>query len=321
MQQILNIRKIFPFLLAILALFYISCETEVENHTRYGDLDSLASDSGFVDTFPPMKSPRELSASDTVEPPALPGNFTEERAMELVYGLYDKKIECSQWVCTVQEKDAFAEKIDAEGRLYSRSAGFYPFETESGIGVFLVTETLSRSGDGWESCHSCAPILGAAEFTLQDDEWVIKNLKKDLGQFGAWGTLPEKELVRIGPEKWGILFHEGYTSMGITTGNALLMGESNQQFRILADFQTEFSNEGFYSEDNQPDRAYQYGSEIRFDASKNEDFFPIVVRTSGTRPVTGDPESDQIMEFEEKRLYTFKSGKYVMADSTITFLD
>lgn len=315
----MKLRKL-ALIASLPALLAIGCGTEVENHTNYGT-GAISETVPFPDTFPPMRSPREVVENDTVHPPALPGNFDEVQAMELVFGLYDKNIECSEWVCTVQEKPKFQSKMSESGKLYSRSAGFFPFENSNGVGVFLVTETLQRTQDGWESCHVCSPILGIAEFALQDDEWVIKSLKKDLGEYGAWGELPSHELIQIGPEKYGILFHDGYTSQGITSGSALIAAEAEGKFKVIADFETEFSNEGFYFEGNFPERAYAYNSKMEFVDGENTDFYDLLVRTEGTKPLSDDPESEQIRNFVKKRVFVFEKGKYVLTDSVVSFVE
>lgn len=290
-------------------------EAEIENHTRY-DL----SDMSLSDSLPPMRSPRELTTSDTIPTPELPGNFTEESAMELVYGLYDRNIECSKWICTIQERPAFEGKISTSGHLFSRSAGFFPFKTKNGMGVFLITETLARSKEGWEECHACAPTLGVAEFSHEDNAWIVKNLKKDMNELGAWGHLPEANLVKIGKDRFGILFHDGYTNQGITSGNEVLVGVADEQFKILASFSTEYSNEGFFPAGLQDPGAYAYESQMSFVNGKNNDYYDIAILTSGTRPVTGNPEDDAISGFQETRKFVYNNGRYVLADSVVNLL-
>lgn len=283
--------------------------TEVENHTNY--------DVPFPDTFPPMVSPHELSANDTIPVPELPGNFTEEEAMELIYGLYDRNIECSKWVCTVQERPSFEGKMSESGHLFSRSAGFYPFRNGTGIGVYLITETLQRTKEGWEDCHACAPILGAAEFTHADNKWIVKSLKKDLGELGAWGALPTGQLIKIGQDHFGILFEGGFTNQGISVNTQSILAVADGQFEIVHNAETGFSNEGFFSEGMDAAGAYAYDSKVRFEEGENGEFFDLIIQTEGTRPMDGS-ESGQILPFKEVRKYVFEAGKYALRDSSVT---
>ncbi|HEX2898462.1 MAG TPA: hypothetical protein VHS96_01970, partial [Bacteroidia bacterium] len=120
----------------------------------------------------------DSTTADSSHRQYIEGAFTVPAAMEVIFGLYDKNIECSQWVCKPHEAKRFESKAGGKGLLHTRAAGTYPVETAQGKKMLLLTETLSREKDGWEDCHACSPILGAAMFQQIDGAWFIEALQK-----------------------------------------------------------------------------------------------------------------------------------------------
>lgn len=244
------------------------------------------------------------------------GEFNVPEAMELIYGLYDHDIECSKWICQARERVPFAEKRSRSGHLYTRAADQYVIREGRNGQVLLLTETLSRAGDGWEDCVGCAPILGAALFTAIDGAWFVESIKKDITQIGAWGKLPPSRLIAIGPQTWGLRFDYGYTAQGTQIGGVALMTTVDGQFRIIADVHTRYSNVEMFLEGEGEGFQYSYDSELSWVAGDNTEIHDMYVHTVGKRPVDGLDGSGRIKAFDETRIYTYKADQYVLYDST-----
>lgn len=259
----------------------------------------------------------DSTAKDSSHRQYIEGAFTVPAAMEVIYGLYDKEIECSKWICKPVEKKQFAGKSDASGTLHTRAAGAYPIETSEGKKMLLLTETLSREKGGWENCHACAPILGAAMFHEIDGAWFIEALKKDLDVIGAWGELPSNKLVKFGPEMYGVLFSYGSTGQGITEGGIELVGVINGKFSILLDAHTDFSNEGMFPDPKSEPMAYSYSSNLTFRELEGDNPFQLILTRKGERPYPTEGGGEIVKPFSEQLIYEVSKGKYQLVDSIL----
>jgi|GEM_PF-3533202 len=245
------------------------------------------------------------------------GAFNVPDAMEIIFGLYDKNVECSKWICKPQELPAFASKASGKGVVHTRAAKQYDFVSDGVQKVVLLTATLSKDQNGWENCHACAPILGAAMFTRIDSAWFVEAIKKNITEVGAWGELPSNNLVKMGPDTYGVAFDYGYTGQGTTLGGTLLIAFGDGSIQQVADIHTTFSNEGMFMDGQQDDLAYGYESTISFQPGDNTEIFDLVVATTGTRPADGLDGTGPVRRFQEQRTYVLHGGSYVLYDSVM----
>jgi hypothetical protein len=303
----------------ILLLFGLSaCEpssTTEETTTDIVDsalVDGPTSDS--TDTIPGIVR-TDSTKSETGIRQYIEGNFTVPAAMEVIFGLYDLNIECSKWVCKPHEAKRFASKSAGKGLLHTRAAGTFPIETATGKKMLLLTETLSREKEGWEACHACAPILGAAMFQQIDGDWFIEALQKDLGEMGSWGQLPANKLVKIGPDMYGVLFNEGYTAQGITEAGISIVGMVDGEFQLLITENTSYSNEGMFADSKTEPKAFSYDSEISFQDKEPGKPYYLTILRKGRRPKDGRDGSGPVQDFSETMTYKIDKGKYVLVSN------
>ncbi len=279
--------------------------------------DSTGLDMALNDTLDDGAEQPGIVRTDSTKPDSgirqyIEGAFTVPAAMEVIYGLYDKNIECSKWLCKPHEARRFESKASDDGLLHTRAAGAYPFDAKDGRRMLLLTETLSREKEDWEGCHACAPILGAAMFQEIDGAWFIEALQKDLGEIGSYGELPSNKLVSIGPEMVGVLFNEGYTAQGITEGGIVLIGLIEGKFEVLIDQNTSFSNEGMFVDPKTEPRAYSYSSELNFETDEPGKPFTLVLQRKGRCPKDGKEGTGPIVNISETLRYRIVGTRYVL---------
>jgi hypothetical protein len=191
--------------------------------------------------------------------------------------------------------------------LYTRASSVLEIKEGEDRRMMLITETLARGKEGWESCHACAPIVGAAMFMEVEGDWYIEALRKDLDEIGSWGEIPPQTLVQIGPQAWGARLDYGSTNQGITEEGTELIGIANDRFEVLADLETNFSNEGMFFDGADAKGAYAYSSKIKFEPGNNPEYWDMVVTTSGRKPVE---EGGKIEKFKTVRRFTLKGTGY-----------
>lgn len=250
-------------------------------------------------------------------PGPIEGEFTVEKAMEVVYGLYDREMECSKWVCKAPEKEGFTDKISPDGMVYTRPAANFQIQLEGEPHQLLVTETLERNADGWEDCHACAPILGVALFSEIDNAWFIRSLKKNVESVGSWGKLPEQKLMTLGKENYGIRMEHGYTAQGITVNQMMLVGMVEGKYQVILNQETGFSNEGMYYDDFHPEMAYSYTTAIESQEGENPNWLDLVLTTTGKRPQDMSKPDQNIATFNERKVFSFVKGKYELTEQVL----
>jgi hypothetical protein len=239
------------------------------------------------------------------------GPFTVPAAMEVIFGLYDRDIECSKWLCKPDEAKRFESKASGDGTLFTRAAGTYPVQTAEGKKMLLITATLSREKEGWEDCHSCAPILGMAMFHEIDGAWFIETLTKDLGEIGSWGQLPDNKLIKIGPDQYGVLFNNVFNGQGISDARTVIVGMVEGEFHVLLDENTSYTNEGMFVDGKSDPDFYSFTSDLKFESKDPGKPYHLVLNTKGRRPVDGVEGNGPIQSFNETTRYALSGTKYV----------
>lgn len=62
---------------------------------------------------------------------------------------------------------------------------------------------ISRNG---ESCHNCPGLIGAVIFSENNDRWEVEFEDENFAKFGFYGVPPEAKLIKIGSDRYGLLF-------------------------------------------------------------------------------------------------------------------
>lgn len=109
------------------------------------------------------------------------GSWNEEKAREIITDI------CKGWIFNdIQEN--FTIK---------RSLSFQ----KNGIQKRLVQ--ILRNG---ESCHFCPGLIGVVIFSERNDRWKVEFEEKTFAKFGSHGVPPEAKLIKIGLDRYGLLF-------------------------------------------------------------------------------------------------------------------
>lgn len=312
-------KKLLGFLILLFVLTACAPQNGSEEaagqDSTLANVDTVAAETLSDDTVTTSVVVIDSSAQDEQRRQYIEGAFTVPAAMEVVYGLYDREFECSKWVCKPTEKKSFAGKTDKSGTLHTRAAGVYPIDSKDGKKMLMLTETLSREKDGWENCHACAPILGAAMFQQIDGAWFIEALKKDLDVIGAWGELPSNKLVKFGPDMQGVLFNYGSAGQGVSNNGIELVGILDGKFKVLLDVHTDFSNEGMFPDPKTEPMAFAYTSDLTFKEIAPGKPYQLIIKRKGSRPIDGFYGVGEVLKFSEELTYRIEEGAYVMQDS------
>jgi len=236
------------------------------------------------------------------------GEFDTGKALELIYGSYDSQKKYSKWKVTKEDIQSLPSEDRSTGIQpgtgYTAANFAKPF-TQAGVArFFVITETVPAHYD----CHACAPIIGGATFSKQGDAWQLDTLTKEVSTMGSWGSAPEGKLIKIGPERYGVVFQPGYTGQGITSESAVVIAETTENVReVLVVDEYGADNSGTCGEGLAP--CYSFSSKLEFVAGSNPEFYDARVTTTGTK----EDKDGNVRRANAVKKYTFANGKYMLA--------
>jgi serine/threonine protein kinase len=233
------------------------------------------------------------------------GEFDSGKALELIYGSYDSQKKYSKWRITKEDIESLPSADRSTGiqpgTVYA-AAKFSKSFTQAGLQrFFVITETVPAHYD----CHACAPIIGGATFSKQGDAWQLDTLTKEVSTMGSWGSAPEGKLIKIGPERYGVVFQPGYTGQGITSESAVVIAETTGDVReVLIVDEYSADNGGTCGEGLAT--CYSFSSKLEFVAGSNSEFYDARVTTTGTK----EDKDGNVRRANSVKKYTFANGKY-----------
>ncbi|MEZ4594234.1 MAG: hypothetical protein R3D55_24295 [Chloroflexota bacterium] len=163
--------------------------------------------------------------------------------------------------------------------------------------ILMLTETISSE------CHVCFPILTFAIFESQAEGWILVSKQSDFSSIGSWGQAPPAELIKIGQNRFGILFHHNNTSSGISFGEMILVSELNGEFQTVLREQIALRN---------LEEEWGYESAVTFIEDADSDWHKIQITTSGTIPISATEQG--LESIEEEKWFVWDEGSYRLAE-------
>jgi serine/threonine protein kinase len=236
------------------------------------------------------------------------GSFDVGKALELIYGSYDSQKKYVKWGLTAD--DLKNSPLAAEtggfgpGTVYTAS-NFLKSYTQGGRQRYLlITETVPAKYD----CHACAPIIGGAVFSQVGDNWQLETDTKIISTMGSWGGAPEGKLVKIGPDRYGVLYQPGYTGQGITSEIAVMIAETADKLAEVLDVKDYSGDNGGTCGEGLA-TCYSFTSKLEFIPGANADYYDAKITTTGTK----EDDNGVIRSANAVKKYTFADGKYSLA--------
>jgi len=144
---------------------------------------------------------------------------------------------------------------------------------EAGLskGVIVVQRQTILNGE-IEMAHAVAAITSVYVFQKEGSKWKFEKGRKNAANYGAHGSAPNGKLVRIGKDKYGVLFEGGDVHQGYTNDYAFIITLSEKRPYIIADFET---GNGY--------NDWSYEGKINFVEDEDSDYFAIRVVYTGTK--------------------------------------
>ena len=142
--------------------------------------------------------------------------------------------------------------------------------------LFLLVCTKPFETD--YGCIACAPLLGAQLWRKQGNSWCLLAEDRAITFMGGIGdlTYEDVKVVKVGPEKWGVLFEDDVGRGGTNPIVTTLLLPSGEGF-IMAFH--EVTGDGYQGDETS---YFRYTPKIYFIPGQNLDYFDLRVVTSGT---------------------------------------
>jgi hypothetical protein len=268
------------------------------------------------------------TANNSPTPPKkmISGDLSEGKALKLVYGNYgiykeyDDKKKCAKWKLTKDEMEKFGfsdqDFSQSKERIVYTSSVMTKSYVETGHERFiLVTQTVPAQ----YGCHACSPAMGGATFTRIADGWQLDSETKFTTRTGSNGEIPKGAVIKVGPDKNGVLFKLGDMHQGVGNEYMVLVAEVDDHIAELLSIGLGEDNGGGGSDagtdgsqsDCGPfgtDPCYSYTSKIEFVPGDNPDYFDLRIKTAGTEL----NKKDRLIKVNQLKTYVFSDSKYVL---------
>lgn len=247
-----------------------------------------------------------VGAEEKTQPPtvSLEGEFDPAKALRAVYGTYNTEQKRAQWKPTKEELNRFSFYNNIQ-TLYSRAYFTKAFEQNGVDRYFVITRTAPSKSD----CEDCVPVLGGAVFTRNGEEWELDAQSKMITRTGSHGELSNGRVVKLGPEKYGVMFHWKATSEGVTEEGDLLIAETKNGLKEVFSMVTGGDNKkhcqdiGAYADESP---CWAYRSKLDFVPNANSSFYDLRVASEGTKQV----EENNVIPVRETKRFVFSETGY-----------
>jgi hypothetical protein len=135
--------------------------------------------------------------------------------------------------------------------------------------TYVVTSAVPQaSSTETYTCHACGPGIGVGVFVYAKGSWSVESSSPSVDTFGAWGRPPDVDLVRIGPDLYGVRLTAGDMHQGDATTVSELVAASGKSAAVIWKLMEHEDNLGDY------DPTGRQGSSQRIDFSSAYRFEP-----------------------------------------------
>ncbi len=265
-----------------------------------------------ADPVVPPPPPTQQTPTQTATPPPPPvdpsklisGEYDDAKAMKLLFGNFNAKEKQSKLKLTAAEIKELDLNGVEDGQPSDMFATVYlskPFRQlviERRMLLFTLTPPQFE-------CHACQPALGGALFSKVEGGWRLDSVNRHILTNGAYGGLPEPEVIKIGKERSAVLIEVGYTSTGTTVGGLSLVAEVNGKLKEVLEVDETFGNNGGNCGDDLGP-CWSFESKYNYVPGSNEEWLDVVVATTGTEK----NDRDEIVPVKKNRRFVFRNGKY-----------
>ena len=181
-------------------------------------------------------------------------------------------------------------------------------------GVLVVQRQKLLEGKP-EHSHAAGVVLSIYTFRFDGQHWIYEKGNKHAAESGSFGTAPKGKLIKLGNDRYGLIFHGGFTGQGHTVTNTFIISLSDEGILENGQFDTGQSNGGACSDDPEDQKqlqlrpCWEYQGNIEFIQLKDKDYYLLRVSYSGTH--SSDTNGvEQVLPKTDKVCYSKNGSAY-----------
>jgi len=144
-----------------------------------------------------------------------PGDFDPGKALELIFPGLEIKGDAALWEVPEWEADPARTK-PVWGLVKLEVLDSLRFRQADAKRIFLVCQSVPAEQE-YNCRNFCAPDVGAATFTNTENGWRLDAVSRVMGRVGGGGKASKPKLVKLGPERYGVVLW----SMGMGQGSTV----------------------------------------------------------------------------------------------------
>jgi hypothetical protein len=300
LQQLASVVTIIAWILAVI-VFVTSGEGTTSNFPTPIPTTAATISIAISSTPPSPIATATLTSTRT------PGEFDPRLALKLIFGsdstVYadDKGEVYAVWQASPEDARTMFRDPERANPVRTHVTSALPFRQDNMDKYLVLTESLPNTGG---DCVLCAPALGGALFTWRDGTWQIDVADRSFMPLGRWGSAPQGQLAKIGPDKHGVEFRYKYDSQGYIYEYLIIVGALGDEFRVILDEKISESNSGACGPQAGIE-CYGYSSDTSYVVGANPEYYDLVIKTLGTRLTDQKPTW-----FNETKAFTFVDSQY-----------
>ena len=157
--------------------------------------------------------------------------FDSGKALEMLYGDYDKQLGTAKWEVVNPPEQEFEAFRNIPGARV-RAAFQADYQEDGERKVFLLTSAVPDSQNDY-SCHACRPLIGATIFVKVDNQWKVEASEKYLMEGDGFGKVPDTQLVQIGPDKFGLRLSSSDMAQGFESGGQSIIALVKDRITVV----------------------------------------------------------------------------------------
>jgi hypothetical protein len=137
--------------------------------------------------------------------------------------------------------------------------------------VVFGTYKIEKDSSIFE-CHFCTPKISLATFRKNSsDKWNLIKTEKYMFEHGGWGAIGEIKLEKIGKNRFGLIFEDGYTQQGEISSFYTIIDLEE----VKAIFSEEISSNNEGALNRKSKNYYSYSFKIKNEKSDiTNEFYP-----------------------------------------------
>ena len=189
-------------------------------------------------------------------------------------------------------------------KIYSESG------TQKAIAVIKILEADENGVAFEQNCHVCAPYLSLFSFSKHGKSWQADIKQYDWNNLGSYGIAPEMNVIKIGPEKYGLEILLSSMAFGRDTQSLEILVPMEEKFESAFSSMLDENTEGACEPAKFPCENH-YFSYYHFTPDSDKPYYTLQLESFGVREDSG-PSTSTLKPTHDLIDYEFTGKTYIV---------